>query len=386
MENVINIKVQLEENGEHYIEINPSDLNNTVLYFDINELYPFFRDIWLNGKDDYEPDEWDNDKIIVKLTENNRFGDIFSFYSVNDQNGRRDEIFYQSDFILKPLLPSLIIDLNDPIRGLEGNTKTTPLHLGIQGDKNSYNIALAFDNASKVQNCKCFVQYINANLEGGNQEITRDDCPQINNKNEIELKDNEKYLIVNWKPNYGLMKKNGLVTFAFQFFKIATIETGVDNTTKEEAIDNIYELDNPNKHPSGSTQTSTNTTTSTEEIYTFILNTSQLYGFVHESVLVDEEVIVDKYPSEIADLYQKYNQLMNDGDIADLDSIEDIRSYLYNRVPTNIGNTMTEDDIKNLPDNIQFLVAYNPKTNQYSYTPAIKLNDQVIIGNIWNAE
>ena len=77
---------------------------------------------------------------------------------------------------------------------------------------------------------------------------------------------------------------------------------------------------------------------------------------------------------------------MNDGDIADLDSIEDIRSYLYNRVPTSIGNTMTESDIENLPDNIQFLIAYNPKTNKYSYTPAIKLNGQVIIGNIWNAE
>lgn len=255
------------------------------------------------------------------------------------------------------------IDLSTSCRELPGNSKTNPICLGLQGDMESYTVPFKFTNANIVKGCKCFVQYINADLDEGLQQINKKYSDSFDTDGgEIKVENNQ--FEINWKPSLELLMANGLVKFSFQFYKLTETADDEDNGQQDKQ--------------------------EKEKTYSFILNTSPIYGYVHNGLVVDQEVIIGKYPTEIAELYDKLDKLIDDGErdklIDDAESLADIKEYLKNRVPTSIGNTMTEDDIKNLPDNIQFLVAYNPKTNQYSYTPAIKLNDQVIIGNIWNAE
>ena len=230
-----------------------------------------------------------------------------------------------------------IIDLNTPTRELSGNSKTSPICLGLQGDMESYTVPFKFTNANIVNGCKCFVQFINADLDEGIQQINNKYSTSIGSNgivDEQKISENDNTLVVDWRPSFELLKADGLVKFSFQFYILE------DDST-----------------------------------YSFILNTSPIYGYVHNGLAIEQEDIVSQYPTEIADLYDKYDKLLKNNDAIDLNSFEEIIGYLNAKVPS-------EDNLAA----VQYLVAYNPETKLYSYTPAIKLNDQVIIGNIWNAE
>ena len=68
------------------------------------------------------------------------------------------------------------------------------------------------------------------------------------------------------------------------------------------------------------------------------MNTAPIYGYVHEGLNVVQGIGSNIYPSEIADLYNKYNSLLDDEDITDLDSLEDIKLYLQTLVPYNLSS------------------------------------------------
>ena len=248
------------------------------------------------------------------------------------------------------------IDLSTPTRELSGNSKQNPICIGLQGDIESFTIPFRFNTTTDIDGCKCFVQFINANKEEILQEINNKYSEQIGKDGIINL-EGQTCLDIDWKPPYGLTKEKGLVSFSFSFRKISKQNKILEDETA--TIDQSEIKQDP--------------------IYTFILNTSPIYGYIHSGLVIDEEMISEKYPSQIAELYDKYNKLIKDDeDLEDLESLTDIKLYLDNRVPQNIEDTNNNDGY--------FLIAYNPETKRYSYTPAIKLNEKVIIGNIWNAE
>jgi hypothetical protein len=69
------------------------------------------------------------------------------------------------------------------------------------------------------------------------------------------------------------------------------------------------------------------------------------------------------YPSELADLYNKYNSLLKDEEISDLDSFNDVKMYLQTLVPYNIKTQLQDISENDIPtdDGYLYLLAYDPR-------------------------
>ena len=245
-----------------------------------------------------------------------------------------------------------IVDLDSSSREVyyfnDNNEKQkleNPLCIGIETDESSSSFIFQFENAKKIEKCRCIVQLEAANGQQSIQEITNKDSQNFSQQNTIEKENiNEDGTIsINWKPNSFLTQQNGLVKFAFQFYKI-----------------------------------------NEKEGYELVLNTSPIQGYVHNGLNVIQTITTNTYPSELADLYDKYNELIWDGDYADIDSIDDIKQWLT-------LETMGKENpaVGPAPDNsnvedIYFIVGYNPRKRVYSYSENIKIDEDVIYGAIWN--
>ena len=257
--------------------------------------------------------------------------------------GERNEnsmIMNQNHFIIQF---HYTIDLNSSLREVyyfnnnEKQKLKNPLCIGVETDEASAFFNFIFKNAEIVKECRCIVQLETANGQQSIQEITNKDSQNFSQQNTIENINKDGTIFVNWKPNSFLTQQDGLIKFAFQFYKI---------NEKEE-----YEL---------------------------VLNTSPIQGYVHNGLNVIQTITTNTYPSELADLYDKYNKLINDGDqdILELESIYDIREYLKARVP----EALVEDN----SNETGYIVGYDPNTYKYYYTSNIHLDKDVIHGAIWN--
>lgn len=254
--------------------------------------------------------------------------DLSTFYAINLQDSARKTLYFFED--------------EQEYRS-ETITKNNPICLGIETDNQANGFIFVFGNVSDVKNCQCIVSLEAANGNKSMQEIKQTDCfnEAFNTNNTI--KEDVTEIILNWKPNNFLMQEKGLVKFAFQFYRL-------------------------NKNGE----------------YDFVLNTAPIYGYVHEGLNVIQGIGSNIYPSEIADLYSKYNSLLSDEDITDLDSFEDVKLYLQTLVPFNIG---ADSPTTEAPDNSKktwYILAYNPGQKRYGYVPAAMLDKEVIHGQVWN--
>lgn len=277
-----------------------------------------------------------DDKQIVLISDNNSLNESFLISYQGDYNGTTT---YNK--IILTIIPSiktektLSCDLSSPLRKIDNYTE--PLCLGIETDDSSLNYKFEFKNAEIVKGCRCTVQLEAANGQQSIQEITNKNSQNFSQENTIKTINDDGTIFVNWKPNSFITKQDGLVKFAFQFSKIND--------------DNEYEL---------------------------VLNTSPIQGYVHNGLNVTQTITSEVYPSELAELYDKYNKLVNDGDqdILELESIYDIREYLNARVP----EALVEDN----SNKTGYIVGYDPSTYKYYYTSNIHLDKDVIHGAIWN--
>lgn len=235
------------------------------------------------------------------------------------------------------------IDLSSQLRELKdenGVVITEPLCLGVELDESSTSFKFTFENAPIVDGCFCFVQLEAANGEKSLQEMKTSNSAVIDDNNSIVLGENITSFDLVWKPNSFLTQEKGLVKFAFQFYKI-DVSSGK---------------------------------------YSLCLNTSPIDGIVHVG-LNAAQIVAEKNVDAITELYEKYNELLDDKDISDLDSIFDIRNYLFARVPSDLTDKNTTAN-----SNVKYLVAYDPKECRYYYTPALEIDGNVIYGNIWNTK
>ena len=233
---------------------------------------------------------------------------------------------------------SYLIDLQTPMReAINANNdkavdQNNPICLGIETDESVTTTEFIFYNINQIKNCQCLLSMEAANKNSSIQEIK-----------DIVWYEDYNLCIINWKPNNFLTQEKGLVKFAFQFYRL-------------------------NKNGE----------------YDFVLNTAPIYGYVHEGLNVVQSIGSNIYPSEIADLYSKYNSLLNDEDITDLDSFEDIKLYLQTLVPYNL-DTGTQEANTNDTSNSWYVLAYSPSQKRYSYVPTTRLGLDAIYGQIWNA-
>lgn len=312
-----------------------------IIQINGNEIF----DINVNGL----PVNWSNslnledDQIV--LTSDNNISIATCLISYYGQY-RGSQTYNQ---ILLTIVPSteietekiLSCDLLSPLRKIDNYTE--PLCLGIETDDSSLNYKFEFKNAEIVKGCRCTVQLEAANGQQSIQEITNKNSQNFSQENTIETINDDGTIFVNWKPNSFITKQDGLVKFAFQFSKIND--------------DNEYEL---------------------------VLNTSPIQGYVHNGLNVTQTITSEVYPSELADLYDKYNSLVWDGDYTDIDSIDDIKQWLTLETMGNenpaIGPTPDNSEV----EDEYFVVGYNPRKRVYSYSENIKIDEDVIYGAIWN--
>lgn len=263
----------------------------------------------------------------------------------------RGYTIYRNQFKFIPsnnLLEEYKIDLSTSLRHCYDNqgieiSKENPFCLGLELDEKANNFRIKFVNAECVSECQCIVSLEAANGNKSIQEIKSVDCSEGTFNDNNTINEDVTEIVLNWKPNNFLMQEKGLVKFAFQFYRL-------------------------NKNGE----------------YDFVLNTAPIYGYVHEGLNVVQGIGSNIYPSEIADLYSKYNSLLNDEDIADLDSFEDIKLYLQTLVPYNL-DTKTQEANTDDTSNSWYVLAYSPSQKRYSYVPTTKLGLDAIYGQIWNA-
>lgn len=283
--------------------------------------------------------------LITSLTKSLEDQEIIHSWGDRDSNGLLPN---ENSFILR-LVDNFSIDLSTPLKTCYDTenlqvSQNNPICLGIETDNQANDLMFVFNNASNVKNCQCIVSLEAANGNKSIQEIKYTDCSNNAFNPNNTIKENATEIVLNWKPNNFLMQEKGLVKFAFQFYRL-------------------------NKNGE----------------YDFVLNTAPIYGYVHEGINAMQGIGSNIYPSEIADLYSKYNSLLDDEDIADLDSFEDIKLYLQTLVPFNIGADEPTTDAPDNSTNTWYILAYNPVQKRYGYVPAAMLDKEVIHGQVWNA-
>ena len=339
------------------IYIDSNDLSNNDILFKINVSLLPDGDLcyaWFPGDPPFSPKYATKDKFYMYKIPSEWVSKLLQSQDeiilTIDWGGKTGEFTkYRNEF--KFILSNVYkIDLSTSFRYCYNNkgieiSKENPFCLGLELDEKANKFRIKFVNTECVAGCQCIVSLEAANGNKSIQEIKQVDCSNGAFNTNNTIMENATEIILNWKPNNFLMQEKGLVKFAFQFYRL--------NINGE---------------------------------YDFVLNTAPIYGYVHEGINAMQGIGSNIYPSEIADLYSKYNSLLSDGNITDLDSFEDVKLYLQTLVPFNIGAEIPTSEVPdNASKNQWHVLAYNPGQKRYGYVPAVMLDKEVIYGQIWNA-